>query len=148
MLLKVEGPKLQKLFWALLIWKTGRAKTYFYYSLSQNLGGGQAPPAHSKTTPLSTLYDITFYKKFSRLKYFILALHGIMHRNLFYVNALEHNPENSRASAVNWITQWLDFSKHKDFEIYLYPKIRKFCLILKKVLLRTWLTKCYIWFYI
>ena len=53
MLLEVEGPKLPKLYCAILIWKSGGAQPYFYYSLSQKLGVGGLP-AHSKTTPLSS----------------------------------------------------------------------------------------------
>ena len=43
MLIKVEGPKLTKLFWALVIWKSGGAQSYFYHSLSQKLGGPGPP---------------------------------------------------------------------------------------------------------
>ena len=39
MLLKLEGPRLPKLFWSLFICKSGGAQPYFYYTRSQKLEG-------------------------------------------------------------------------------------------------------------
>ena len=63
MLLEVEGPKQPQSFWALLIWKTGRAQIYFYYSLSQKLGGPGPPRPivrlrHCLMSPFKGFFDI------------------------------------------------------------------------------------------